>query len=163
MADNNVIPFPSRTQRARAALPSADSMRTVLEHLDRMNRCLDEVTPTPTWNPDAWRVNSLQLRMTLSDLLELLHTFEHIEPGDWTDGIGWVLGFVDGCAELERRLIGVDACLNHLLDPRVPTADRAHRHSVYYKRTRELSRAIDIVRQLILKAYSPIAVRRRPS
>lgn len=160
MAEDNIIPFPSREQAPRGALPSVKSMQRVVEQLDGLNRCLEDITPAPTWSPRSWRVNSMQLRMILSDVLELLRTFDHIQPRDWTDGIGWVLALVDGCDDLERQLIGVDACLNLLLDPSASAADRADRYGVYRKRARELSRAIDVVRQLILKAYSPVAVRR---
>jgi hypothetical protein len=158
--DDNVIPFPSRTRHDGGSFPSAESMRTTVEHLDNLNRCLDEMAPAPTWSPEAWRVQSIQLRMSLSRVRGLLRVFDRIQPWDWTDGIGRVLALMDGRADLERRLAGMDACLQLLLDPSASTADRTQRAGAFRKRARELSRAIDVMGQLILEAYPPVTVRR---
>jgi hypothetical protein len=145
----------SQTLRANpdGSLPSPEELRAIERDLEELTDCLERVSPEPGRSPQAWRIDSMPFRMRVPAVRQRLHILDDINPSDWAHGISWVLKLRDRRAKLEQRLTEFAVCLDGLLDDSAVPQDRARSYALFRAQGRELTRALEDVRRLVVETY----------
>lgn len=155
MADHrdNVVVLPERGRSAGMQPSRPEVLRAVVEQLDELSRCLQQLSPHPTWSAQRWMIASTPFRMRLVGARKRLAELTTSWPvSDQVDSY-WLLELKDVSLEGERRIHDIDMCLQTLQHADTPLSARARENEIFASGRSDLVQVAERVRGLFHQRF----------
>ena len=131
-----------------------DVLQAVIGQLDELSRCLQQLSPHPTWSAQRWMIESTPFRMRLIGARKRLAELATSWPvSDQVDSY-WLLELKHVSLEAERRINGIDMCLQTLEHADTPLPARTRETEIFASGRSELVQVTERVRGLFDQRFS---------